>query len=84
MRKTVIFTFLSLFVVTAALPAQASLADRKSDEVSERPAHPAPYSGQTVRRGQVKSDDSAKRRAVPAPYSGRKVIRGEVQTNRPI
>lgn len=78
MRKTVIFTFVSL-LFTAALPAQASLADRISDKVSEGPAHSAPYSGQTVKRGQVQSDESVKKRAIPAPYSGRKVIRGEVQ-----
>lgn len=52
MRKIALITIASL-VAVAALPANASLADRKSDEVTEAPAHPAPYTGQVVIRGQI-------------------------------
>lgn len=80
MRKTAIFTLVSL-LFTVALPAQASLADRFSDEVSKGAALPAPYSGQVVRQGEVQSEESVKARSNPAPYSGRVVIRGEVKSD---
>jgi hypothetical protein len=80
---TVLVAVLAVF----ALPASASLADRKSDEQkTERPAAPAPYSGRNVIRGEIiasladrKSDEQkTERPATPAPYSGHVVIRGEV------
>jgi hypothetical protein len=77
MRKTAIATLVSLLAV-AALPAQASLADRKSDEIVQGPTQPSPYSGQVVIRGEVKSDDSSQGSAAPSPYSGQVVVRGEV------
>ena len=36
-----------------ALPANASLAERKSDEPRSEPTQPAPFSGQTVIRGEI-------------------------------
>jgi len=54
MRKLALVTLASLFAV-AALPVNASLADRKSDEPSVAQPQPAPYSGQTVIRGEVRS-----------------------------
>lgn len=54
MRKFALITLVSLFAISA-LPANASLADRKSDEASKEPARPAPFSGQIVIRGEVKS-----------------------------
>lgn len=55
MRKIALFTLVSLFAA-ATLPAQASLADRKSDQAVETPAKPAPYSGQVVIRGEVQPE----------------------------
>lgn len=52
MHKIALITIASL-VAVAALPANASLADRKSDHVTEAPAHPAPYTGQVVIRGEI-------------------------------
>ena len=47
-------TALVALLATLALPASASLADRKSDEQkTETPAAPAPYSGHVVIRGEV-------------------------------
>ncbi|PCM45888.1 hypothetical protein [Marinobacter sp. ANT_B65] len=78
MRNIALITIASLAAVVA-LPAQASLADRKSDVVIEAPAHPAPYSGQVVIRGEIQSDEGTYKSAQPAPYSGQVVIRGQVQ-----
>lgn len=53
MRK---ITAIALVGVLAAfaIPAFASLADRKSDEQKiEQPAAPAPYSGSDVIRGEI-------------------------------
>ncbi|MDS1309046.1 hypothetical protein [Marinobacter xiaoshiensis] len=55
MRKTALLTIASLVAITA-LPVQASLADRKSDEARVEPAEPAPYSGQTVIRGEIHTE----------------------------
>jgi Tfp pilus assembly protein FimT len=45
-------------LATFALPASASLADRKSDEQkTEQPAAPAPYSGHVVIRGEIVAMD---------------------------
>ncbi|MEE2764713.1 MAG: hypothetical protein VYA91_14600 [Pseudomonadota bacterium] len=79
MRKVALVTLASLIAV-AALPAHATLADRKSDEPSAEAAQPAPYSGQIVIRGEVRSEDAEKVAAEPAPYSGQVVIRGEVKS----
>lgn len=76
MRKIALFTVASL-VVIAALPANATLADRKSDEHNTELAEPAPYSGQTVIRGEVRSEVEP---AQPALNSGQAVIRGQVQS----
>lgn len=54
MRKFALITLASLFTI-AALPAHATLADRKSDEPRSEQAQPAPYSGQVVIRGEVRS-----------------------------
>lgn len=54
MRKIALFTLASLFTVTA-LPVNATLADRKSDEPRTDQTQPAPYSGQSVIRGEVRS-----------------------------
>lgn len=55
MRKTALLTIASLVAITA-LPVQASLADRKSDEARVAPAKSAPYSGQTVIRGEIRPE----------------------------
>lgn len=78
MRKTVLVALTSL-LAAAALPAHATLADRKSDETRFENAQPAPYSGQLVIRGEIQDRDAADHSAEPAPYSGHIVIRGEVQ-----
>lgn len=80
MRKFVLVTFASLFAI-AALPANASLADRKSDEPRLEQAQPAPYSGQIVIRGEIQDRDAQRDAAEPAPYSGQIVIRGEVRSD---
>jgi hypothetical protein len=47
-------TLLVAALAAFALPASASLADRKSDEQKiEQPAAPAPYSGHDVIRGEI-------------------------------
>lgn len=79
MRKITLFTLASLFTV-AALPANASLADRKSDEPRTEQAQPAPYSGQIVIRGEIQNLDAKHENAESAPYSGQIVIRGEVRS----
>lgn len=79
MRKTVLVALTSL-LAAAALPAHATLADRKSDETRFENAQPAPYSGQLVIRGEIQDRDTADHSAEPAPYSGHIVIRGEVQS----
>lgn len=79
MRKFALATLAS-FVTIAALPAQATLADRKSDEPRSEQAQPAPYSGQTVIRGEIQGRDTNLENAEPAPYSGQIVIRGEVRS----
>ena len=61
------------------LPANATLADRKSDEGRSEHAQPAPYSGQIVIRGEIQDRDAKNHSAKPAPYSGQIVIRGQVQ-----
>ncbi|MBL3827161.1 MULTISPECIES: hypothetical protein [unclassified Marinobacter] len=78
MRKFVLVTLASLITV-AALPAHATLADRKSDEPRSEQAQPAPYSGQIVIRGEIQDRDAKNDTANPAPYSGQIVIRGQVQ-----
>ena len=78
MRKFALITLASLFTI-AALPAHATLADRKSDEPRSEQAQPAPYSGQIVIRGEIQDRDSKHENAEPAPYSGQIVIRGQVQ-----
>lgn len=55
MRKFALITLASLFAV-AALPANASLADRKSDQTDMEEAKPAPYSGQIVIRGEIQKE----------------------------
>lgn len=82
MRKIAFFTLASLFTV-AALPANATLADRKSDEPRSEQAQPAPYSGQIVIRGEIQDRDAKNDTAEPAPYSGQIVIRGEVRSESP-
>ena len=79
MRKIALFTLASLFTL-AALPANATLADRKSDEPHSAQAQPAPYSGQVVIRGEIQDRDAETDTAEPAPYSGQVVIRGEVRS----
>ena len=79
MRKFVLATFTSL-IAFAAVPAHATLADRKSDETHFDEAQAAPYSGQVVIRGEVRSEKADKDAAEPAPYSGQVVIRGEVKS----
>lgn len=78
MRKFALVTLASL-VTVAALPAHATLADRKSDEPRSEQAQPAPYSGQIVIRGEIQDRDADNHAAKPAPYSGQIVIRGQVQ-----
>ena len=78
MRKFVLITLASLFAA-AALPANATLADRKSDEPRSEQAQPAPYSGHIVIRGEIQDRDAEYHAAKPAPYSGQIVIRGQVQ-----
>tara|TARA_Y100001001_G_scaffold70993_1_gene68981 strand:- start:4605 stop:4856 length:252 start_codon:yes stop_codon:yes gene_type:complete len=78
MRKFALVTLASLITV-AALPAHATLADRKSDEPRSEQAQPAPYSGQIVIRGEIQERDAKNDTANPAPYSGQIVIRGQVQ-----
>lgn len=78
MRKFVLITLVSLFAA-AALPANATLADRKSDEPRSERAQPAPYSGQIVIRGEIQDRDAKNDTVNPAPYSGQIVIRGQVQ-----
>ncbi len=78
MRKFALVTLASLITV-AALPAHATLADRKSDEPRSEQAQPAPYSGQIVIRGEIQDRDADNHGAKPAPYSGQIVIRGQVQ-----
>ncbi|QTN40814.1 hypothetical protein [Marinobacter salsuginis] len=78
MRKLALVTLTSL-IAMAALPAHATLADRKSDEIRHEQAQPAPYSGQIVIRGEIQNRDAKHENAEPAPYSGQIVIRGEVQ-----
>lgn len=79
MRKFALVAFASLFTV-AALPANASLADRKSDQTNLEQSQPSLYSGQTVIRGEIREGFTEHKNATPAPYSGQIVIRGEVQT----
>lgn len=79
MRRIALFTLASL-VTVAALPAHATLADRKSDEPRSEQAQPAPYSGQMVIRGEIQDRDAKNDSAEPAPYSGQIVIRGEVRS----
>lgn len=79
MRKIALFTLASLLTV-ATLPAQATLADRKSDESRSEQAQPAPYSAQIVVRGEIQDRDAKNDTAEPAPYSGQVVIRGEVRS----
>ncbi|WP_323750523.1 hypothetical protein [Marinobacter sp.] len=55
MRNITLAAIASL-VAVAALPAQASLADRDSDNARVETTEPAPYSGQTVIRGEIVSD----------------------------
>ncbi|MFP3978478.1 hypothetical protein [Marinobacter sp. KMM 10035] len=55
MRKIALITIATLTAI-AALPAHASLADRKSDEATEATAQPAPYNGQVVIRGQIQPE----------------------------
>lgn len=81
MRKITLFTLASLFTV-AALPANATLADRKSDEPRTEQAQPAPYSGQIVIRGEIQNLGAKHENAELAPYSGQIVIRGEVRSER--
>ncbi|KAA1173296.1 hypothetical protein FWJ25_12500 [Marinobacter salinexigens] len=81
MRKFVLITLASLFAASA-LPANATLADRKSDEPRSEQAQPAPYSGQIVIRGEIQGRDAKHRKAEPAPYGGQIVIRGEVRPDR--
>lgn len=78
MRKFALVTLASL-ITLAALPAHATLADRKSDEPRSEQAQPAPYSGQIVIRGEIQDRDADNHAAKPAPYSGQIVIRGQVQ-----
>lgn len=78
MRKFLLVTLASLITV-AALPAHATLADRKSDEPRSEQAQPAPYSGQIVIRGEIQDRDAMNGAPEPAPYSGQIVIRGQVQ-----
>jgi len=66
MRTTVLVALTSL-LAAAALPAHATLADRKSDETHFENAQPAPYSGQLVIRGEIQDRDAAGRSAEPAP-----------------
>ncbi|PFG09739.1 hypothetical protein ATI45_2130 [Marinobacter sp. LV10MA510-1] len=57
MRK-ITATALVAVLVAFALPASASLADRKSDEQkTEQPAAPAPYRGHVVIRGEIVAVD---------------------------
>ncbi|MBU2955931.1 hypothetical protein [Marinobacter sp. F3R08] len=79
MRKFALVTLASLLAVSA-LPANASLADRKSDEPRSELAQPAPYSGQIVIRGEIQDRAEKRNSAEPAPYSGQIVIRGEVRS----
>lgn len=79
MKKVALFTLASLITV-ATFPAQATLADRMSDEPRTGVAQPAPYSGQMVIRGEVRSEEAVEETAEPAPYSGQVVIRGEVRS----
>jgi len=78
MRKFVLITLTSLFAA-AALPANATLADRKSDEPRSEQAQPAPYNGQIVIRGEIQDRDAKNDTVNPAPHSGQIVIRGQVQ-----
>ena len=78
MRKFALVTLASLITV-AALPAHATLADRKSDEPRSEQAQPAPYSGQIVIRGEIQDRDAKNDAVNPASYSGQIVIRGQVQ-----
>ncbi|TYC62476.1 hypothetical protein FMN52_01565 [Marinobacter sp. BW6] len=78
MRKFALVTLASL-ITAAALPAHATLADRKSDQPRSEQAQPAPYSGQIVIRGEIQDRDAKSDTANPAPYSGQIVIRGQVQ-----
>lgn len=52
MRK-VAATALVALLAASALPANASLADRKSDQQKTEQPVPAPYSGQVVVRGDI-------------------------------
>lgn len=79
MRNITLFALASL-VTVAAMPAQASLADRKSDEPRSEQAQPAPYSGQMVIRGEIQDREIKDQPAQPAPYSGQVVRRGLVQS----
>ena len=79
MRKAALITLASLMAATA-LPAHATLADRKSDQPSTEEAHPAPYSGQVVFQVILQSFYGRHENAEPAPYSGQVVIRGEVRS----
>lgn len=80
MRKIALFALASL-VAVAALPANATLANRKSDEPRSEQAQPAPYSGQTVTRGEIQDREIKDRPAQPAPYSGQVVKRGLVRSH---
>jgi len=54
--RNLIFAALTSLVAIAAVPAQASLADRESDNARVEITEPAPYSGQTVIRGEIVAD----------------------------
>lgn len=82
MRKVALFTLASLFTI-AALPANATLADRKSDMSRTEQTQPAPYSGQIVIRGEIQDRDTKSEAAAPAPYTGQMVARGEIRSQSP-
>ncbi|GAA3556962.1 MULTISPECIES: hypothetical protein [Marinobacter] len=55
MRKIALISLMTLMSI-ASLQANASLADRKSDEARTEAPQPSPYSGQVVHRGEVRTD----------------------------
>lgn len=79
MRKFVLITLAAIFA-GAALPVNATLADRKSDESHFEQAQPAPYSGQIVIRGEIQDRVAKMVFAKPSPYSRQMVVRGEVHS----
>lgn len=80
MRKLTVVAFALAFTALASLPAQASLAERKSEQASEVPAAPSPFSGQFVSRGES-ADKAGDTDVAPSPFSGRFVSGGEVVSN---